>query len=128
MWLSLLLALLVLSFLALGGAGFCSGLWQYRPAIWAMCKTVWRHPRGRTSQAETLAHPYQPSTVLTLYKAVQTWRVRRYLHAHTPLALDIMRQSPETAALAVRTLLAMEARGEAPKRETFQYPQLLYGQ
>lgn len=54
-------------------------------------------------------------------------RARRYLRAYPELAMQILQRDPVLASQAIEQTWELQAaRGEAPSRETFQYPGLNY--
>lgn len=120
--------MIALAFLCLGGVSFSYALWHYRSALWAMVRTLKRHKRSVPTPLPAEEIPVrQPQGIRHMYTAVQQWRVKRYLQAHTSLAVDVLRQDTQLAATAVRSLFEMEARGQAPSRETFSYPSISFG-
>ncbi len=133
MWMSLVFGAFVLSILCAGGVGFCAALWHGRPALWAMLRPMVLRQRPRSAPSPAPMPPPIPASlplphgIVALYASLRQWRVRRYLRRDPALVLDVLRQSPTTAALAVRTLYELESKGEMPpRRETAQYPQLAF--
>lgn len=56
----------------------------------------------------------------------RTRRARRYLTAHADVTMGLLRQHPDIAATAITQLYEMQARGEAPARDTIPYPNWSY--